>query len=202
MYTFKYFSKLQTSKFTKIVKKKELNILDFGCGVGTWSDNDLKNPSFKKITLYDKNKKLLNFLKKKYKNNKVEINFNKKKILRNSKKYDLVIFSSVVQYMNKNEFKKILIDFEKKSKKITFLIIDIPKYPGFLEFILLPFFNIKRFFFSVNLIFNKEYKKTKKYNHNFESYNFLKDKFKIEKIENLYDLRFLRYTLVIKKENC
>ena len=104
--------------------------------------------------------------------------------------------------MNENEFKKILIDFEKKSKRITFLIIDIPKYPGFLEFILLPFFNIKRFFFSVNLIFNKEYKKTKKYNHKFESYNFLKDKFKIEKIENLYDLRFLRYTLVIKKENC
>lgn len=202
MYIFKYFSKLQTGKFIKIVGKKKLNILDFGCGVGTWSNNDLRNSSFKKITLYDKNKKLLNFLKEKYKNKKVEINFNKKKILRNSKKYDLVIFSSVVQYMNKNEFKKILIDFEKKSKKITFLIIDIPKYPSFLEFILLPFFNIKRFFFSVNLVFNNRYKKTKKYNHNFESYDFLKNKFKIEKIENLYDLRFLRYTLVIKKGNC
>ena len=167
MYIFKYFSKLQTGKFIKIVGKKKLNILDFGCGVGTWSNNDLRNSSFKKITLYDKNKKLLNFLKEKYKNKKVEINFNKKKILRNSKKYDLVIFSSVVQYMNKNEFKKILIDFEKKSKKITFLIIDIPKYPSFLEFILLPFFNIKRFFFSVNLVFNNRYKKTKKYMYSF-----------------------------------
>lgn len=202
MYIFKYFGKLQTGKFLKIAGKKKLNILDFGCGVGTWSNNDLGNSSFKKITLYDKNKKLLNFLKEKYKNKKVEINFNKKKIIRNSKKYDLVIFSSVVQYMNKNEFKKILIDFEKKSKKITFLIIDIPKYPGFIEFILLPFFNIKRFFFSVNLIFNNQYKKTKRYNHNFESYDFIKNKFKIEKIENLYDLRFLRYTLVIKKRNC
>ena len=202
MHIFKYFSKLQTNKFTKIINKKKINILDFGCGVGTWSEHDLKNPSFKKITLYDKNKKHLNFLKKKYKNKKVEINFNKKKIFRNSKNYDLVIFSSVVQYMSENELKKTLIDFKKKSKKIIFLIIDIPRYPNFLEFILLPFFNIKRFLFSVSLIFNKEYKKTKKYNHNFESYNFLKNKYKIEKIENLYDLRFLRYTLVIKKENC
>ena len=47
--------------FTKI---RKLKILDFGCGTGVWSQNNLKNKNIKKITLYDKNKRLIKILKK------------------------------------------------------------------------------------------------------------------------------------------
>jgi 2-polyprenyl-3-methyl-5-hydroxy-6-metoxy-1,4-benzoquinol methylase len=200
MYIFKYFSKLDTIRIAKIVNKKNINILDYGCGVGTWTKKDLSNKSFGKITLYDKNKKLFYYLKKKYKEKKVNINFNKNKVLKNNKKYDLVILSSVAQYLSKNELRKILGKLKNKSKKTTYLIIDIPKFQSFIEFILLPFFNIKRFFFSIRLIFNQEYKKIKIYRHNYNSYEFLKNQYKIKKISNLYDLKFLRYTLIIKQK--
>ncbi len=199
MYIFKYFSKLQTDKFKNIVKKNKLHLLDYGCGVGTWSKEDIKNNSFSRITLFDKNKKLISYLKKKYNYNKVKINFNKKKIYKNNN-YDLIILSSVVQYMSAKEFKKTLINFRKRTKKNTFLIIDIPRFPMAIEFLLLPFFNLKRFLFSISLIFNKEYKKTKKYYHNFNNYNFLHKNYKIRNISNLYDLKFLRYTMIIKEK--
>ena len=197
MYTFPT-NKLHTKRFTHIVKKKRINILDFGCGVGAWSESDIKNKSFKKITLFDKNRKLISSLKKKYKDKKININFNKKEIFK--KKYDLVVLCSVIQYISKNEFKKLIVNLKSKSKKTTFLIIDIAKYPRYFEFILLPLFNIKRFLVSIGLILNKDYIKTKKYHHNFENYNFLKKKYKIEKILNVCDLKFLRYTLVIKEK--
>ena len=198
MYIFKYFSKLDTVTIAKIINKKKINVLDYGCGVGTWTKKDLINKSFNKITLYDKNQKLYNYLKEKYKNRKVLINFNKNKVLENNKNYDLVVLSSVAQYLSKNELRKILNKLKNRSKKTVYLIIDIPKFPNYIEFILLPFFNIKRFFFSLSLIFNAEYKKIKIYNHNYKSYKFLKKQYKIKKISNLYDLKFLRYTLMIE----
>jgi 2-polyprenyl-3-methyl-5-hydroxy-6-metoxy-1,4-benzoquinol methylase len=198
MYIFKYFSRLDTVTIAKIINKKKINVLDYGCGVGTWTKKDLINKSFNKITLYDKNQKLYNYLKEKYKNRKVLINFNKNKVLENNKNYDLVVLSSVAQYLSKNELRKILNKLKNRSKKTVYLIIDIPKFPNYIEFILLPFFNIKRFFFSLSLIFNAEYKKIKIYNHNYKSYKFLKKQYKIKKIPNLYDLKFLRYTLMIE----
>jgi 2-polyprenyl-3-methyl-5-hydroxy-6-metoxy-1,4-benzoquinol methylase len=198
MYIFKYFSRLDTVTIAKIINKKKINVLDYGCGVGTWTKKDLINKSFNKITLYDKNQKLYNYLKEKYKNRKVLINFNKNKVLENNKNYDLVVLSSVAQYLSKNELRKILNKLKNRSKKTVYLIIDIPKFPNYIEFILLPFFNIKRFFFSLSLIFNAEYKKIKIYNHNYKSYKFLKKQYKIKRISNLYDLKFLRYTLMIE----
>ena len=44
----------------KYISKKKI-ILDYGCGEGVWSSSVVK-----KIYLYDKNKKLIPFLKKKY----------------------------------------------------------------------------------------------------------------------------------------
>jgi 2-polyprenyl-3-methyl-5-hydroxy-6-metoxy-1,4-benzoquinol methylase len=199
MYIFNTLSKLQTNKFTNIVNKKKLNILDYGCGVGIWSKEDIKNKDFKKITLFDKNKKLINFLTIKYNNKKIEINFDKKKIL-NKKNYDLVIFSSVIQYMSKDEIKLILKKLKKNSSKTTYLMIDIPKYHRIVEYMLLPFFNIKRFLFSTGLIFNKEYKKIKRYHHQLKDFDFLKKNYEIKKISNLYDVKFLRYTLVITEK--
>ena len=199
MYIFNTLSKLQTNKFTNIVNKKKLNILDYGCGVGIWSKEDIKNKDFKKITLFDKNKKLINFLTKKYNNRKIEINFDKKKIL-SKKNYDLVIFSSVIQYMSKDEIKLILKRLKKNPSKTTYLMIDIPKYHRIVEYMLLPFFNIKRFLFSTGLIFNKEYKKIKRYHHQLKDFDFLKKNYEIKKISNLYDVKFLRYTLVITEK--
>tara|TARA_B110000003_G_C16558024_1_gene499243 strand:+ start:303 stop:902 length:600 start_codon:yes stop_codon:yes gene_type:complete len=199
MYIFNTLSKLQTNKFANIVNKKKLNILDYGCGVGIWSKEDIKNKDFKKITLFDKNKKLINFLTKKYNNRKIEINFDKKKIL-SKKNYDLVIFSSVIQYMSKDEIKLILKRLKKNPSKTTYLMIDIPKYHRILEYMLLPFFNIKRFLFSTGLIFNKEYKKIKRYHHQLKDFDFLKKNYEIKKISNLYDVKFLRYTLVITEK--
>ena len=199
MYIFNTLSKLQTNKFANIVNKKKLNILDYGCGVGIWSKEDIKNKDFKKITLFDKNKKLINFLTKKYNNRKIEINFDKKKIL-SKKNYDLVIFSSVIQYMSKDEIKLILKRLKKNPSKTTYLMIDIPKYHRIVEYMLLPFFNIKRFLFSTGLIFNKEYKRIKRYHHQLKDFDFLKKNYEIKKISNLYDVKFLRYTLVITEK--
>ena len=106
MYIFKYFSRLDTVTIAKIINKKKINVLDYGCGVGTWTKKDLINKSFNKITLYDKNQKLYDYLKEKYKNRKVLINFNKNKVLENNKNYDLVVLSSVAQYLSKNELMK------------------------------------------------------------------------------------------------
>ncbi|MDA9234116.1 hypothetical protein N9O80_02675, partial [Candidatus Pelagibacter sp.] len=80
------------------------------------------------------------------------------------------------------------------------LMIDIPKYHRILEYMLLPFFNIKRFLFSTGLIFNKEYKKIKRYHHQLKDFDFLKKNYEIKKISNLYDVKFLRYTLVITEK--
>ena len=98
--------------------------------------------------------------------------------------------------MSKNEIKQILLRLKNKSKKTTYFIIDIPKYHRVLEFILLPFFSIKRFLFSAGLIFNKEYKKIKIYHHQLKDFNFLRKHYEINKISNLYDVKFLRYTSV------
>ena len=200
MYIFKYYTKLDTDKIANIIKKKNVHVLDFGCGVGTWTEKDLLNNTFKNITLYDKNKKLYDYLKTKYKNKKVRVNFNIEEVFKNNKNYDLVILSSVAQYLSKNELEKIFFKLKNKSKKITYLIIDIPKFPRILEFILLPIFNIKKFFFSIKLIFSQEYKKIKIYHHNYDSFGFLKKNYEIKKITNLYDLKFLRYTLFIREK--
>ena len=56
--------------------------MDFGCGIGVWSQKNLKNENIKKIILYDKNKELIKILKEKYNQKKVEINFNFKESLK------------------------------------------------------------------------------------------------------------------------
>ena len=61
---FNYEHKCKLENFTKLIKFDDIKILDFGCGKGIWSVNQIKNESkVKKILLYDKNKILLNHLK-------------------------------------------------------------------------------------------------------------------------------------------
>ena len=77
---FQYKYELKLSQLLKFINFKKLNILDFGCGIGNWSAKDIKSQIVEKITLYDKNKKLIKNLKKKYSNKKVNINFNYKNL--------------------------------------------------------------------------------------------------------------------------
>jgi len=77
---FQYEYKFNLSNILSLGKFKKLNILDFGCGIGNWKTSDIKSKNIRKITLYDKNKELINCLKSKYKSKKVNINFDNKKI--------------------------------------------------------------------------------------------------------------------------
>ena len=86
----------------------------------------------------------LKILKEKYNQKKVEINFNFKDIIR-KRNYNLVIISSVIQYISIIKFKK-LIEIISKSKKkrkekLFIIITDIPIFPRPFEFVLMPFFN-------------------------------------------------------------
>ena len=200
---FKYNSVLDIKQIQNLIRIKKLKILDFGCGIGVWSQKNLKNKNIKKLTLYDKNKGLIKILKKKYNQKKVEINFNFKDIIK-KKNYNLVVMSSVIQYMSITEFKKlinIISQNKKKRKRELFIIItDIPILPRLLEFVLLPFFNLKRFFFSLTMIFNNEYKKLNFYLHKKKDFYFLKNKFKILFAQNIHDLKYLRYSLILKSK--
>ncbi len=195
---FKYNSVLDIKLIQSHIKIKKMKILDFGCGTGAWSQNNLKNKNLSKVILYDKNKELIKILKKKYNNKKVEINFNFKNIIKKNN-YNLLILSSVIQYMNISEFKKLIaIICYKRKKKLFIIIADIPKFSRAFEFILMPFLNLKRFFFIFKIIFKHEYKKLYYYLHKKKDFNFLKKRFKLSYIENIHDIKYLRYSLILK----
>ncbi len=118
-------------------------------------------------------------LKKKYKHKKIEINFNFKNVIK-KKNYNLILMSSVIQYISIKKFKKlieIIYQSRKKQQNKFFLIItDIPVLSRPIEFILMPFFNLKRFFFVFKMIFDKKYKKLNYYLYKKEDFYFLKKK--------------------------
>ena len=188
-----YTTKLNFKKFFSILPNKKNIILDYGCGNGIFQKIHLKNKKIKLIKMVDKNKKLKKFIINKYQGIRgmdwVE-NLNEK--------YDIVFMNSVIQYIDQNEYKKIIKFFIGKKIKLI-LISDIPKYPRFLEGIFLFFINPFKLFKGIQYIFQRDYIKNgfffKKLdelivpNNNYE--------YKIEK--NLNDDIFLRYSLIIKK---
>ena len=87
---------------------------------------------------------------------------------------------------------------QKKEKKLFIVITDIPILPRPFEFFLMPFFNLKRFFFTAKMIFNREYKKLDFYLHKKSEFEFLKRKFDVLYAQNINDLKYLRYSLVLK----
>ena len=198
---FKYNSIFNIKLIQSLTKIKQLKILDFGCGVGVWSQSNLNNKNIKKIILYDKNKKLIKILKKKYNQKKITINFNFRDIVK-KRSYNIVIMSSVIQYMSIAKLTKLIETVsqnKKKSKKKLFIIItDIPVLPRPFEFVLMPFFNLKRFFFTAKMIFDKEYKKLDFYLHEKSEFKFLEKKFDVLYAQNINDLKYLRYSLILK----
>ena len=193
---FHYNNPINITKIDYITKLKKLEILDFGCGIGNWFSQDLNLKKIKRIILYDNNSSLKNFLKKKYTNKKFDIEFNYKNIKK--KKFNVVMFSSVIQYIPSQQLKKIINDLKKNKKKLFIIFIDVPYLPRVLEFFLLPFFNLKRFIYVLKLVFLSEYKKMNFFTYKKNSFNIFKNKFDLIFLKNLHDLKFLRYSLVMR----
>jgi 2-polyprenyl-3-methyl-5-hydroxy-6-metoxy-1,4-benzoquinol methylase len=193
---FHYNYPINISKITRITKLKKLEILDFGCGIGNWIPHDVNLKKIKKIILYDNNPNLKKLLKKKYSNKKFHIEFNYKNIIK--KKFNVVIFSSVIQYIPAQRLKKIINDLEKNKKKLFIIFTDVPYLSRILEFSLLPFFNLKRFIYVLKIIFLSEYKKINFFIYKKNSFNIFKSKFNLIFSKNLHDLKFLRYSLIMR----
>ena len=184
-------------KIIKCSNSNNLNILDFGCGIGNWRIDDIKSKHIKKITLFDKNKRLIKILKKRYRSKKIDINFNYNKVVKN-KFFNLIIFSSVIQYMSPKELLELISKLKKNKKKLIIIITDIPYLPRFIEFLLLPFLNFKRFVFTLKLIFAKNYNRIDYFTYNKKYFIKFKNNFSIEYLNNLHDLKFLRYSTILK----
>ncbi len=205
MYLFDYNYKLldfrDILKIKKILKLKDLHILDYGCGRGVWEKNNLKK--VKKLILYDVNSELLPILLKKYKFYKnVNINFKKKFLFR--KKINLIILSSVIQYMSNSQIESFLKKIKKRYrfKKVSIFINDHPLQLRIIELVILPFVNIKKFFESFKLIFDIRYITTKYFKHNIYNNNFIKKNFFIKDLGYIKDMKYLRgkYLLILKNE--
>jgi len=186
---FFYFIKtsFEERRFLKIVNQNT-SILDYGCGEGVWSSSIVK-----KVYLYDKNKKLIPFLKKKYTKNNF---FILKKPIFNK---EVFLSNSVIQYIddkNLYSLKKKIID---KFNIIVFS--DIPKYPRIIEGIISIIFNPRRLLLALYYLFNYEYRKLGFYYRSIDKIiSVLSETYNFRIIENLTGEKFTRYTIVFKKK--
>ena len=194
---FNYNSRINFHKLLNLINIKKLEILDFGCGRGIWLEKALKNKKLNKIVLYDENIKLIPILKKKYSSRKIKINFNLKNILE-KEDFNLIIFSSVIQYMKKDYLEKFIRDLVRNKKKLFIVITDIPFLPRPFELLLMPFLNLKRFLYVLQFIFLKDYKKLNYQTYKKDDFKFLKNKFKLKFTSNFHDLDYLRYSLILE----
>lgn len=198
-------NQFKEKNFLKILTYKKNIILDFGCGLGVWNKKKLSN-KIHKIFLYDKNKEVVSLTKKNYKKSKKiffidkKHFFNKKKFFKKNK-VNIILMNSVIQYINRNDLKNLILMFEKcvSEKKYKIIITDIPIYSRFIEIFLLLFFNFNRFVDAIKLIFNFSYHKTLFYKNNIDM-KFIEKKFSIKKCENLNNFIF-RKTLILTKND-
>ena len=192
--SFFHTSNFDFEKFISYLPNKKNTILDYGCGNGVFYSKNLKHKKIKSIKMIDKDKKLKTIIKKKYfKNQKVTwtstINGN----------YDVVLINSVIQYLSFSQYKKLINSFFKKKIKII-LISDIPKFPRFLEAILLLFLNPKKLINGLSYLFEKNYLKIGFFFKKYEKLRLNNSNYNFEMKTNLNDDKLLRYTLVIQKK--
>jgi 2-polyprenyl-3-methyl-5-hydroxy-6-metoxy-1,4-benzoquinol methylase len=177
-------------KFFNLIKNCN-KILDFGCGKGTI---DLKKNSKKKLYLYDKNPNLFKYLKLKYKKNKNYIVLKKPKF----KNIDAVLLNSVIQYIDENQFTKLISKIVNNKTKIV-IFSDISKFCRVIEAIILILVNPKKLIKGLQYIFIKEYRKMGFYYRNLNDLtNMFKKNYKIKILKNLNDDKITRYTILLK----
>ena len=145
MMIFQYNYEYRIKKLLKLVNLRSLYILDYGCGIGNWNEKDVNFHSIKKITLYDKNLKLAKFLKKKYNSKKINITFSYKEILK-KKNFNLVILSSVIQYISPSKLKVLINKLSKNNKKLILLFQTYLIFQEKLNFYYCHFSIFKDFF--------------------------------------------------------
>jgi|TARA_B110000211_G_C14079613_1_gene553861 SAM-dependent methyltransferase len=107
------------SSIIKINFKKKSTILDFGSGSGTNIDMLCK---YGTVYIYEKNKKMKKYLKKKYSNSKKVIVVNNYKKF----KYDLIIAADVIEHI-KND-KKAIKEIGGTLKKNGKILITVPAF--------------------------------------------------------------------------
>jgi len=177
-------------KFFNLIKNCN-KILDFGCGKGAI---DLKKNSKKKLYLYDKNLNLFKYLKLKYKKNKNYIVLKKPKF----KNIDVVLLNSVIQYMDENQFTKLISKIVNNKIKIV-IFSDISKFCRVIEAIILILVNPKKLIKGLQYIFIKEYRKMGFYYRSLNDLtNMFKKNYKIKILKNLNDDKITRYTILLK----
>ena len=197
-------SNLDSKSFLKNFNpKKKYAILDYGCGVGIWSDKLINKNFFKVIYLFDKNKASIEICKKKYTQNKIIIlnNLSSVEKILNKKIINVVLLNSVIQYIPKTQLEKLLLNFKKKLPKKSFKIIiaDIPRFSRFIEFFWLFIFDPLRFFHAIKLIFKfNSYQRDCFYLGNLKE-EFLKQFFRISKVNNINHFKF-RWTFILKNK--
>jgi hypothetical protein len=178
----------EVSRFFKIIKKNN-SILDFGCGKGVWSKKKIS----KLFYLYDANKELVPFLKKKY--TKQNFFFLKKPQFNK----DVFLANSVIQYISDKKLNFLKRQILNKFKLIIFS--DIPKYPRIFEGLISFFFNPKRLFLALNYFFSSGYRKLGFYYRPVDKIvSNLENYYSVKIIENLTGEKITRYTIVFKKK--
>lgn len=154
-----------------------------------------------KIYLYDKNKLAIKIAKNKYYPDKNFIIINSLKKIKNLRKIDIVLLNSVIQYINKDNLKKLLLNFDKVlAKNYKIIISDIPKFSRLIEICSFLFLSPKRFLSAIYIIINfNNYIKTNKFYLNNLDIEFLEKNFKFKKIKNFNKFK-LRYTVILEKK--
>ena len=181
-------NKFNEKKFYQFTKNYK-SILDYGCG------NGILPQSNKKVYLYDIDKNLYPILKKKYKKKKFFKILNKPKF----SGIDVFFMNSVFQYLNYLQLRKI----KKKMKKFKIIIIsDIPKYPRIIEAIFLIFLNPARLISGIISFLKKEklYTRLSFYSYSTKKIVNTFKGFNIKIIPNLNDVKFVRYTIILKNK--
>ena len=101
------------------------SLLEVGAGKGGLATNYIN--LLDEITLIEPDKKLFNFLKKKFKKKRISIQ--NKSIQKIKKKYDVIIYFDVLEHIKK-DFQEIKVA-SKKMNKDSYLIFSVPAFQYF-----------------------------------------------------------------------